>query len=75
VCVALKLTRIIIDQCIAVLDSVDVAGWALAMLLAMQSDDGRTIAATLVDAARATDFRISASAAPYSCREALKAAG
>jgi len=45
------------------------------MLLAMQSDDGRTIAATLVDAARATDFRISASAAPYSCREALKAAG
>ena len=49
--------------------------WALAMLLAMQSHDGRTIAATLVDAARATDFRISASAAPYSCREALKAAG
>lgn len=49
--------------------------WALACLLARTADDGRTIAAHLVEAARTPSRRLYAQEAPFSTREALKAAG
>ena len=49
--------------------------WALACLLARIADDGRTIAAHLVEAARTPTQRLYAVGAPYTAREVLKAAG
>lgn len=49
--------------------------WALAILLATQAHDGRTIAANLVDGARRTTHRVRAAGAPFACRDDLKEAG
>lgn len=49
--------------------------WALACLLARIADDRRTIAAHLVEAARAPTQRLHAVGAPDSTRNVLKAAG
>lgn len=49
--------------------------WALAILLASQARDGRTIAANLVEGARRSTHRVRAIGAPFACREDLKEAG
>ncbi|HEX8533115.1 MAG TPA: exonuclease domain-containing protein [Allosphingosinicella sp.] len=49
--------------------------WALAILLATQARDGRTIAANLVDGARRITHRVRAAGAPFACRDDLKEAG
>lgn len=49
--------------------------WALACLLAMHSNDKRTIAAHLIDKARQNTQRLYASGAPFSTRDVLKSAG
>ena len=49
--------------------------WALAMLLATQAADGRTVAVNLIDAGRQVDYRVSAVNAPFGKREPLKERG
>lgn len=49
--------------------------WALAMLLATHAPDGRTMAAHLVESARAETFRVHAMRAPFEQRGALKCRG
>lgn len=49
--------------------------WALAILLATQARDGRTIAANLVEGAQRTTHRVRVAGAPFACRDDLKEAG
>lgn len=49
--------------------------WALAILLATQARDGRTVAANLVDGAFRITHRVRAAGAPFGCRADLNEAG
>lgn len=49
--------------------------WATAVLLALQASDGRTIAAHMLERARALTHRLFAIGAPFETKDALKAGG